>query len=68
MTYGCQEYDITRLCRFDRRAIDQACNGCLRETDKEYLHMNGLWVEGVSHYGIVSEEIETITIGGTNDY
>jgi hypothetical protein len=30
--------------------------------------MNGLWVEGISHYGIVSEEIETITIGGTNDY
>lgn len=49
MTYGCQQYDITRLCRYDRRAIDRWCDGCPRTTDKEFLESMGLWVIGVSH-------------------
>lgn len=49
MKYGCQQYDITRLCRFDRRAIDRACDGCKRITDVEYLQMMGLWIDGISH-------------------
>lgn len=47
--YGCHEYDLDRLCRFDRRALDSKCNGCQRETDREYLDAQGLWIEGVSH-------------------
>jgi len=47
--YGCQEYDLYRLCRFDRRALDSRCNGCQRETDREYLESQGLWIDGVSH-------------------
>jgi hypothetical protein len=47
--YGCQEYDPLRLCRFDRRALDRKCNGCARETDREYLLGQGLWIHGVSH-------------------
>jgi len=49
--YGCQQYDITRLCRFDRRALDSRCDGCQRVTDKDYLSLMGLWVKGVSHKG-----------------
>ena len=48
-TYGCQEYSIERLCRFDRRAADIRCNGCKRITDREYLEHQGLWIDGVSH-------------------
>ena len=47
--YGCQEYSVDRLCRFDRRAIDRKCDGCQRMTDRGYLVRHGLWVEGVSH-------------------
>jgi hypothetical protein len=47
--YGCQDYDINRLCRFDKRAIDSFCNGCNRITDKDYLESNGLWINGISH-------------------
>lgn len=47
--YGCQQYDATRLCRFDRRALDRKCDGCQRVTDREYLESQGLWIEGVSH-------------------
>ena len=47
--YGCQQYDDTRLCRFDRRAIDRKCDGCQRTTDKDYLASMNLWVQGVSH-------------------
>ena len=47
--YGCQKYSVTRLCRFDRRAIDRKCDGCKRETDREYLASQGLWIHGVSH-------------------
>lgn len=47
--YGCQSYDINRLCRFDRRAIDHNCAGCPRTTDRDYLESMGLWIEGVSH-------------------
>ena len=47
--YGCQQYDLDRLCRFDRRAIDRNCAGCERVTDSEYLQSMGLWVPGVSH-------------------
>ena len=47
--YGCQEFDRARLCRFDRRAISQKCDGCPRTTDKDYLASMGLWVQGVSH-------------------
>jgi hypothetical protein len=49
MKYGCQDYDINRLCRFDRRAIDRSCDGCPRTTDSDYLQAQGLWVAGVSH-------------------
>lgn len=45
--YGCQKYDASRLCRFDRRAIDRKCDGCTRVTDKDYLESMGLWIEGV---------------------
>jgi len=47
--YGCQQYAISRLCRFDRRAIDRKCDGCPRTTDQAYLTQAGLWVPGVSH-------------------
>ncbi len=60
MSYGCQQYDITRLCRYDRRALDSRCDGCQRTTDKDYLSTMGLWVEGVSHNG---ESSEKYTIG-----
>ncbi len=49
MTYGCQQFPITRLCRYDRRAIDRKCDGCQRTTDSEYLKSMGLWIEGISH-------------------
>ena len=49
--YGCQAYNPNRLCRFDRRAISQKCDGCTRTTDKDYLASMGLWIEGVSHKG-----------------
>lgn len=48
-TYGCQKYDIDRLCRFDRRALDRRCDGCPRTTDKVELERMGLWVVGISH-------------------
>ena len=48
-TYGCQQYDQNRLCRFDRRAIDHNCAGCPRTTDRDYLERMGLLIEGVSH-------------------
>ena len=47
--YGCQQYAITRPCRFDRRAIDRKCDGCPRTTDQAYLTQAGLWVPGISH-------------------
>lgn len=47
--YGCQAYDATRLCRFDRRAIDRKGDGCQRTTDRDYLKSMLLWIEGVSH-------------------
>lgn len=47
--YGCQQYDATRLCRFDRRALDRKCDGCPRTTDREYLESQGLWVPGVAY-------------------
>ena len=47
--YGCQQYDATRLCRFDRRALDRKRDGCQRETDLAELKRMGLWIEGVSH-------------------
>lgn len=47
--YGCQQYDTTRLCRFDRRAIDSKCDGCPRTTDRDYLESQGLWVPGVAY-------------------
>ena len=40
--YGCQSYDIARLCRFDRRALDRKCDGCPRTTDQDYLAAQGL--------------------------
>lgn len=49
MKYGCQDYDINRLCRYDRRALDRYCAGCQRTTDKDYLIVQKLWVIGVSH-------------------
>lgn len=64
-TYGCQQYDPARLCRFDRRAIDSRCDGCQRTTDEAYLRSMGLWTAGMSHadtYGIQIEEVEEITI------
>lgn len=60
MTYICQQYDINRLCRFDRRAIDRACIGCQRTTDKDYLTVQGLWVAGVSHQDDAQSEISRI--------
>ena len=47
--YGCQQYDTTRLCRFDRRALDRKCDGCPRTTDRDYLESQGLWVPGVAY-------------------
>lgn len=47
--YGCQQYNINRLCCYDRRAIDRKCDGCQRTTDEALLRRNGLWVPGVSH-------------------
>jgi hypothetical protein len=47
--YGCPTYDINRLCRYDRRAIDKNCGGCPRTTDANYLQAQGLWVPGISH-------------------
>ena len=48
--YGCQKYDPDRLCRFDRRALDRKCDGCLRKTDVEFLVLMSLWVPGISHH------------------
>lgn len=47
--YDCQNYDITRLCRYDRRGIDRRCDGCPRTTDRAYLESQGLWIIGISH-------------------
>lgn len=47
--YGCQQYDVTRLCRFDRRALDRKCDGCERVTDRAYLESQGLWVPSVAY-------------------
>ncbi|MGB4064235.1 MAG: hypothetical protein WBK19_10460 [Azonexus sp.] len=47
--YECQQYDATRLCRFDRRALDRKCDGCPRTTDRDYLESQGLWVPGVAY-------------------
>lgn len=47
--YGCQEFSVDHLCRYDRRAVDRKCEGCERVTDKVELQRMGLWVEGVSH-------------------
>lgn len=47
--YGCQKYDIDRLCRFDRRALDRKCDGCQRTTDQVELERMGLWIVGISH-------------------
>ena len=47
--YGCQAYDINRLCRFDRRMVDRKCDGCRRLTDQIELTRMGLWLRGVSH-------------------
>ena len=47
--YGCQKYNINRLCRFDRRAIDRKCDGCPRTTDRDYLASQGLWVAGIAY-------------------
>ena len=47
--YGCQQYDVTRLCRFDRRALDRKCDGCPRETDSAELKRMGLWVPSVAY-------------------
>ena len=41
-TYACQQYDPARLCRYDRREIDQRCTGCERTTDDAYLVSMGL--------------------------
>ncbi len=49
MTYGCQQYDPQRLCRYDRRAIDRRCDGCQRTTDRAYLESMSLWIHGISH-------------------
>ena len=49
MTYGCQQYDQNRLCRYDRMAIDRRCDGCQRTTDRAYLESMSLWIHGVSH-------------------
>lgn len=48
-SYGCQDYNIERLCRYDRRAIDRRCDGCQRKTDRAYLESQGLWIIGISH-------------------
>jgi len=48
-TYGCQNFPVWRLCRFDRRAADTGCTGCQRVTDSDYLIEHGLWAIGVSH-------------------
>ena len=47
--YDCQDYNIERLCRYDRRAIDRRCDGCQRNTDLAYLESQGLWIIGISH-------------------
>lgn len=60
--YGCQRYDIGRMCHYDRRAIDRRCDGCQRTTDVEFLKSMGLWVEGVSHPASSGEE--TISSAG----
>lgn len=49
MTYACQQYTITRLCRYDRRGIDRRCDGCPRTTDQAFLESLGLWIVGISH-------------------
>ncbi len=63
MKYGCQQYDQSRLCRFDRRAIDQSCDGCMRETDKDYLISNNLWINGISHNDNKYYRIITSSLG-----
>ena len=62
MTYGCQQYDITRLCRYDRRAIDRKCEGCPRTTDSEYLKSMGLWINGISHNEIETSDLFQIPL------
>jgi len=57
MTYGCQQYDITRLCRYDRRGIDRRCDGCPRTTDQAFLESQGLWIIGISHKKELNENI-----------
>lgn len=47
--YGCQRYAVSRLCRYDHRAVDRKCDGCPRVTDRQYLESMGLWIQGVSH-------------------
>jgi hypothetical protein len=54
--YACKTYDVNRLCRFDRRAIDTNCAGCPRTTDAAYLQTNGLWVPGISHAVTVAKQ------------
>ena len=49
VAYGCRNYDINRLCRYDRRALDRKCDGCQRMTDRDYLESQGLWIIGISH-------------------
>lgn len=53
--YGCQTSTLDRLCRFDKRAIDERCNGCTRVTDKKYLESMQLWIDGISH----NKEVQT---------
>lgn len=56
VTYGCRNYDINRLCRYDRRALDRKCDGCQRMTDQDYLESQGLWIIGISHQPLPRSE------------
>ena len=56
--YGCRNYDINRLCRYDRRALDRKCDGCQRVTDRDYLESQGLWIIGISHQPLPRSEAE----------
>ena len=56
--YGCRNYDINRLCRYDRRALDRKCDGCQRMTDRDYLESQGLWIIGISHQPLPRSEAE----------
>ena len=66
--YGCQEYDIKRLCRFDRRALDRKCDGCQRTTDRAYLESQGLWVIGVSHALPVIQAESSLFVGNAGRF